>query len=79
MYYIDNSLLYKLIITTISTQQEPNTSKDEDLAKKVNDSMNNPPKPGSSGSNRGGGATDLSELLGGNSNLQVCVLHINNS
>merc|ERR1719495_2254351 len=50
--------------------QEPNASKDEDLAKKVNDSMNNPPKPGSSGSNRGGGASDLSELLGGNGNLQ---------
>ena len=51
--------------------QEPNASKDEELAKKVNESMNSPPKPGSSGGRGGGGATDLSELLGGNGNLQV--------
>jgi len=50
--------------------QEPNASKDEELAKKVNESMNSPPKPGSSGGRGGGGATDLSELLGGNGNLQ---------
>ena len=36
--------------------QEPKTTKDDELCKKVNDSLNNPPTPGESGS---GGLANL--------------------
>jgi len=42
--------------------QEPKTDKDEELCKKVNDSLNNPPAPGSSRSS-GGASGGLSGLL----------------
>ena len=35
--------------------QEPKVDKDEDLARKVNDFLNNPPAPGSIRSSGGGG------------------------
>jgi len=42
--------------------QEPKTDKDEDLCKKINDALNNPPAPGSSRSS-GAGAGALSGVL----------------
>merc|ERR1739838_668784 len=43
--------------------QEPKGDKDEDLSKKVNDSLNNPPKLSGRGGNAGSGLSDLTEVL----------------
>lgn len=47
--------------------QEPKEDKDEELAKKVNDAINNPPKPGRGGTSSG--LSDLTDALG-QGNLQ---------
>jgi hypothetical protein len=43
--------------------QEPKSDKDEELCRKVNENLNNPPTPGSSRSTGGGGG--LGELAAG--------------
>jgi len=53
--------------------QEPKSDKDEDLCKRVNDVLNNPPPPGSSrsgGSTPAGELANLETLLSGDSELQ---------
>lgn len=54
--------LYKL--------KEPKEDKDEELAKKVNESLNNPPKMIRSGGSNSSGLSDLTDALG-QGNLQV--------
>lgn len=49
--------------------QEPKADKDKELMKKVNDSLNNPPTPGSS-SRAGGSSSNLPADIAGESDLQ---------
>lgn len=53
--------------------QESKTDKDEEICKKVNDLLNNPPTPGS---NRGGGLSDLQASDLANLGL-LCLFHQN--
>ena len=71
--YVHEKKVRQLLVSDLHqlSSQEPKTDKDEEHCKKVNDTLNNPPKPGQSSSS---GTPDLSNLDQGN--LQVCTDHL---